>query len=176
MKKKLSYQNGKIYQVLNSEDKECYVGSTCQLLSKRLSKHKADMNVEAKQHFKLYQHMKVLGADKFYIELIENYPCKTKEELLAREGHFIRERGTLNKTVQGRTSAQYWKDNQEQRSANCKEWRKSNIPKLKQYEEKRKEKVQCECGDQIAKRQITKHRQSARHQNNLTLNEVKHEE
>ena len=41
------------------------------------------------------------GADHFYIELIGNYLCNDVYELRAREGHFIRQLGTLNKQVAG---------------------------------------------------------------------------
>ena len=34
--------------------------------------------------------MRELGVENFYIELIENFPCDTVEELRAREGHYIR--------------------------------------------------------------------------------------
>ena len=37
------------------------------------------------------------------VELIENYPCNDVYELRAREGYYIRETGTLNKNVAGRT-------------------------------------------------------------------------
>ena len=46
---------------------------------------------------------KKYGFDNFYIELIENYPCECKEEMAAREGYWIRQIGTLNATVAGRT-------------------------------------------------------------------------
>ena len=47
--------------------------------------------------------MNEYGFDKFFIDLIEEYPCNTQVELLAREGHWIKETGTLNKNIQGRT-------------------------------------------------------------------------
>ena len=53
------------------------------------------------------------GVDKFYIELIEEYPCNTKQELLAREGYYIRERGTINKRIAGRSYKQYYEEHKE---------------------------------------------------------------
>jgi hypothetical protein len=43
------------------------------------------------QHYTLYQTMTELGKDTFYIELIENYPCQTQDELFKREGEKIGE-------------------------------------------------------------------------------------
>ena len=50
-----------------------------------------------------------LGFDDFYIELYENYPCNSKEELNKREGEVIREIGTLNSNIAGRTKEEYKK-------------------------------------------------------------------
>ena len=59
--------------------------------------------------------MKIIGADKFYIELIEEYPCDNVEQLRQGEGHYIREMGTLNKLVAGRTREQWETENFEHR-------------------------------------------------------------
>lgn len=47
--------------------------------------------------------MRELGVDHFYIELIEDYPCETIDQLRKKEGLYIREIGTLNLRVEGRT-------------------------------------------------------------------------
>ena len=53
------------------------------------------------------------GVENFYIELIEEYPCDNLEQLRKRERHYIREMGTLNKFIAGRTKSEYVKDNKE---------------------------------------------------------------
>lgn len=74
--------------------------------------------------------MKKIGVENFYIELVEEYPCENIEQLRAREGHFIRERGTLNKAIAGRTQQEYgkeWRDNnREYAILKSKEWRNNN--------------------------------------------------
>ena len=95
------YSKGKIYKILNSIDDEIYVGSTIKTLGQRMAYHRA--SVKKQPHCKAYQHMIELGIEHFYIELIENCPCNDVYELRAREGHFIREIGTLNKNIAGRT-------------------------------------------------------------------------
>ena len=101
-KNEMDYMNGKIYQILNSVNNGIYVGSTCQLLSKRFYEHKSRSDSLFRKN-KLSELMRTIGKNNCYIELIENYPCNTKEELFAREGHYIRERATLNQQIAGRT-------------------------------------------------------------------------
>eukprot|EP00972_Heterocapsa_arctica_P110895 16331017-Heterocapsa_arctica.AAC.1 len=54
--------------------------------------------------------MREVDSDEYYIELIENYPCSSLEELRAREGFWIREIGTLNKLVAGRTAKEFGRE------------------------------------------------------------------
>ena len=105
-----NYQNGKIYCIRNYVSPDIYVGSTIQALSKRMEKHRASMNCEKRGKGFLYQKMRELGVENFYIELIEYHSCNTKEELLKKEGEWIRKKGTLNQLVAGRTPEQYRKD------------------------------------------------------------------
>ena len=94
-------KNGKIYQILNKVNDEVYVGSNTQPLYKRLSVHK---NNSKPRNYNLYKLIHEIGEDKYYIELIETYPCNSKGELNAREGYYIRERGSLNQQIAGRTN------------------------------------------------------------------------
>jgi hypothetical protein len=50
--------------------------------------------------------MNEYGVDNLYIELYEMYKCNTKE-LVKREGEIIRQIGTLNKNIAGRTLKEY---------------------------------------------------------------------
>ena len=47
--------------------------------------------------------MRTLGQYNCYIELVKAFPCNRKEELRAREGYWIRQIGTLNSHIAGRT-------------------------------------------------------------------------
>ncbi len=53
--------------------------------------------------------MNELCIDKFYIELYERYKCNTKEELNIHEGEIIRQIGTMNMKIAGRTQKEYKK-------------------------------------------------------------------
>ena len=94
------YQNGKIYKILNNIDGEIYVGSTINALSRRMAHHR---NEAKRTQNKLYNHMNEVGVENLYIESIENFPCNDVYELRAREGHHIRQIGTLNKNASCRT-------------------------------------------------------------------------
>ena len=132
------YQNGKIYKILNNVDDEIYVGSTIEALGQRMSKHRYSM--KKRPHYKLYKHMHELDVENFYIELIENCPCNGVYELRAREGYYIREIGTLNKNVAGRTPRECVDIHYNKNIEKYKEYKKQywDTHKDKYNEEKRK--------------------------------------
>ena len=126
----MDYKNGKIYCIRNSVDIDIYIGSTCSPLSKRKSGHRTDMKLRPKTGSKLYQKMKEIGLDKFYIELLLEYPCENKEQLQAKEGEYIRKYGTLNNLVAGRSKKEQYI-----------ECREEILQKQKEYTERNREKV-----------------------------------
>jgi len=100
------YQKGKIYTIRCRDDETLiYVGSSIQRLSVRWGGHKRDML--KKPNRPLYKNMLDKGIDMFYIELYEECPCNAKEQLRKREGEVIREIGTLNERIAGRTAKEY---------------------------------------------------------------------
>ena len=48
-----------------------------------------------------------IGKEIFYIELIKETPCEHAGQLRAIEGEYIRQYGTLNSRIEGRTQKQY---------------------------------------------------------------------
>ena len=106
------YKNGKIYKLWSLETDEIYVGSTCQPLHKRTHKHRCE--AQTLIAFIIHKEMNRIGSQTFKIELIENYPCENRNELVKREIYWIRElKATLNMVVAGRTSEEYVKYNYE---------------------------------------------------------------
>ena len=61
----------------------------------------------------LYEKMREIGEEKFYIELIEEYPCQNSEQLVQREGEWMRQIANLNEHVAGRNNKQYKQENKE---------------------------------------------------------------
>lgn len=97
------YSEGKIYTIKNKhDDTQVYVGSTIQSLECRKSKHKHDGNTERCKNWSLYRIIDN-NWDDWELTLYSLYPCNSKVELCRREGEVIREIGTLNERIAGRT-------------------------------------------------------------------------
>jgi hypothetical protein len=83
----VNYELGKIYTIRSSETVGVYVGSTCDNLAKRFGGHKASYKLNENVSSK---HIFDYGIENAYIELLENYPCNSREELNKREGEHMR--------------------------------------------------------------------------------------
>jgi hypothetical protein len=141
------YKHGKIYTVrCKTDDTLIYVGSTTQPLSERMAKHKYDSIRIPTICF--YQYIN--NWNDWYIELFENYPCENKEQLNKREGEIIREIGTVNKIIAGRTKKEWYEDNKDKKKEyyednkdilkeKAKEYRETNKDKLKEHGKKYRE-------------------------------------
>ena len=182
------YSHGKIYAVRNIIDDDIYIGSTCSSLSQRMVKHRSDSK---RLKMRLYDKMQELGADKFYIELVEDSPCENIEQLRKREGELIRQMGTLNKRIDGRTQAEYYQDNREKKLQYMADNREYFLQKHREYNEHHREeirakdkaryesadkkeiyqkakewkstKVECSCGGKYTLAHKAEHEQSRRH-------------
>jgi len=84
----IDYSEGKIYQITSIHTNLCYIGSTAETLSWRLGKHISAYNCYLNGSKKYCSSNKILELGDYKIELIENYPCKSKIELELRETHF----------------------------------------------------------------------------------------
>ena len=141
-----NYQNGKIYCIRNSVDDEIYIGSSCQPLSKRMVWHREATRKDKKKNYKVYQKMITLGVEKFYIELIEECPCETVEQLRKREGEIIREmKPALNTRIEGRSDKEWRNDNKEKLKEDKKTYALNNkehiMKKAQEYREKNRETI-----------------------------------
>jgi len=86
MVKKTNYQNGKVYVIVSSIDRNIkYVGSTCDSLSKRLYNHRACSKQDRCKNSKIYKYFLENGWEKAEISLLETYPCNSKQALLMKE-------------------------------------------------------------------------------------------
>ena len=139
----MKYQDGKIYKILNSETDDIYIGSTTQKISKRMTNHKTQAK-RGKSHL-LYQKMREIGDDKFYIELVEDYPCDNLEQLNRREGEWIRQIATLNEKVAGRTKKEYANDNRNIKNQKAREYyqenREQELERSRNRYQKHKERI-----------------------------------
>ena len=140
----IDYSKGKIYTIryLN-DDSLIYVGSTVNALSYRFSKHKECIYNENNSHYHLPLYEAIRKSNNlkaWYIELYESFQCNTREELRKREGEVIREIGTLNKNIAGRTIEEWKQDNIDELLEKRKEYyntkRDEILEKKKEYYEK----------------------------------------
>ena len=175
------YQKAKIYKLWSPQgtEDEIYIGSTCNELYKRKNQHKKKANnCNSKILFEKY--------DDIRIEVIEEYPCNNKAELLKKEGEYIRNNKCLNKIIPDRTMKEYYEDNKkkiqkyaednkEKITEYQKEYYDNNKKQLrekqKEYENNNKEyfsnyynqKINCDCGCLTSLNNIKRHQKSPKH-------------
>ena len=135
------YQKAKIYKLYSVSNEELvYYGSTTQRLSQRLGEH----NKNFKNNLKVKSNL-VIEAGDYKIELIENYPCNNKQELLKKESEYIRNNVCVNKSIPDRTLKEWIEDNKEKLAEKRKEYYENNKEKINEknrvYYEDNKEKI-----------------------------------
>lgn len=138
----IRYQRGKIYSIRSPHTDMVYYGSTISPLSKRLSGHNNDFN---RGHYCSSQEILALGDA--HIELVENYPCNSKNELDRREGQIQREnkQHCINLSIAGRTPKEYYEDCKNDILAQKKEYYEANkeakIIKVKEYQKNHRDAI-----------------------------------
>ena len=169
------YDNGKIYKIRNEITDDIYVGSTCNLLCKRMVQHRAYHANQKYRNIRLYKLMNEIGVEEFHIELIELFPCSSKDELRAREGHFIRSMGNLNHKIGGRTQQEYYADNKDKLAIKQKEYYMEHVNAIKKYNveyrcinkdsinERRGAELECLCSGSYSLRDKAKHFKTMKH-------------
>ena len=80
----MDYSNGKIYRIIIGD--LYYIGSTTMELNKRLQSHR----YTSKKHPNMRLYKSVVDWKDVSIELVEDYPCASKIELLQRENTHIK--------------------------------------------------------------------------------------
>jgi hypothetical protein len=151
------YQKAKIYKIYSVSNEELvYYGSTTKTLSSRLANHVYEYN---KNMFKCNSKL-IFDAGDYKIELVENYPCVNKQQLVKKEGEYIRNNVCVNKYIPDRTPKEYYDDNREYITKRDKEKYKNNKEEIN---EKAKEKITCECGCIISKRNLATHKKTNKH-------------
>lgn len=139
---------GFIYRIKEKEGNGCYVGST-KNINKRTLQHK--LACLYKPNVSPYNYIIGKGGfSNFTIEVIEEIENIDRKDLLKKEGDYIRQFGTLNKKISGRTLQQY------------------NIDNIDRLREHRRKVVDCNiCGCKSYKKNLARHRRTKTHQKNL---------
>lgn len=144
------YKNGKIYRIM-CIDGHYYYGSTVQRLYERLSHHKK-LSKTDKTVF--YNHINTLGWDNATIEIVEEYPCETTQQLHAKEDEYITQskgdplclnvnRAYVSKDEQKEKMKEYYEENKDAILAHSTQYREENreeiLERKARYREKNRE-------------------------------------
>jgi hypothetical protein len=140
-----NYQDGQIYTIrCRTDNTLIYVGSTTTPLSQRMNAHRCSSKTSDRR---IYQTING-DWDNWYIELYEVFPCENKQELNKREGEIIREIGTLNHQIAGRTQQEWkknWYENHREESLEVsRQYNINNNEARKEYKKKYREEHKAE--------------------------------
>jgi len=180
--------------------KDEYVGSTTNFKVRKNNHKTSCSNPKSeKYNRKIYQYIRDNGGfDNWDMILVEYYNCNSKKELEKRERFWIEElKCSLNSYIPTREKVEYIEINKDRKRITDKQYKENNKEKIriiqKQYKDKNKEKldnyksewykqnkqrllekqseiVQCECGCEIKKGHLTRHKKTKKH---ITLIENK---
>lgn len=166
------YSRAKIYKIVvkNDPTAKIYIGSTVKTLKARLKKHIYDYHYPKTKSFCMTKQMfDIYGDNNCEIQLIEEYPCKTRQDLLKRETHHITQIGfdkLFNKCKSFSTEEelkQYMIDYYNKHLDTIKEYKTQyHINNYAEISQKRSQKIQCECGAFVSKRNISSHKRKSK--------------
>jgi len=151
------YSKAKIYKLVDNTSDKCYIGSTCEpTLARRLAGHVKDYRSFLNGKHNKVTSFEIIKNGNYDIQLIEGFPCETKDQLHAREGHWIQQTECVNKIVVGRTRKQHYEQNKEILNRKGREYKELNKDKL--YE-----KFVCQCGGHYIHKNISTHKKTKIH-------------
>ena len=183
---KKNYQNTIIYKIYCKDESitEIYIGHTTNF-KHRKNAHISNCNNEKSKEYnlKLYIYIRNNGGfDNFNIIELEKYPCNNDKEALLREGYWVKElNSSLNIQLPSRTEKEWRQENKQIINENAKKYREENKQIIKEkrkiyreenkqiIKEKGKEIIKCECGCQIRKDSLLRHKKTKKHQKLMSL-------
>ncbi len=152
----VNYGNGKVYKIepiVDHDEGDVYFGSTTKkYLSQRMDDHRSQYKSWQKgvgkktRSFELFDKY---GVDNCRIILLERVNANSKDELIAREAHHIKNNKCVNGLVPQRTVKEYYEDNKH-----------TILPKHNIY---KKQKILCCCGTFTTFGHKTRHEKTLRH-------------
>ena len=174
------YLNGKIYKIVSDYTDDVYIGSTIKTLKDRLRGHKRHFKSHMNGKFPYMTSFELLKYAEYRIELVELYPCANKKALESREGYWIKNNdNAVNKYVVGRTRKETYKAYRESNKDKIKEYHQMNKDKISKQKkayyqtnkdkinEYKSEKITCDCGTQVCRSNIIRHKKTKNHANLL---------
>tara|TARA_R110001592_G_scaffold4465_1_gene25198 strand:- start:1956 stop:2456 length:501 start_codon:yes stop_codon:yes gene_type:complete len=160
-----NFKNSKIYKIVNNDNDKFYVGSTTQSLHNRFNDHKSTQSCSS---------VEVGDLKQCSIILIEAFECDNRQEMLKKEReYFDKYKAEGANIVNKKKPISYTGERKEQQhkwyQSIYQEKRTVLLKKTKEYYDKNKDKLKvkitCECGCQITKYNMVKHKKSKKHLN-----------
>jgi hypothetical protein len=103
------YSLGKIYTITSGNF--VYIGSTAEpTLARRLANHRGGFNAWKKGKGGFSSAYPLIDTNDYSISLLELFPCNSRDELTARERHYIQTMDCVNRNIPGRTPQEYYQD------------------------------------------------------------------
>ena len=135
------YERGKIYKIVDNAYTMCYYGSTTQSLSKRMATHRSIYILfndgKLNQKTTACDICDTQGVEYCKIEVVELFPCNSKEELRKKEGEYIKNNECINKKIAGRSQPEYVNDNRDMINARRREWTNKNKERINEAKRNR---------------------------------------
>lgn len=170
------YRHGKIYGIYSSHTDKVYYGSTFKSLNQRLAFHKYQYNQYQNNNSTYMTSFEIVKYDDHYIELLEDFPCNSKQELQKHEGKIIlQNKDAVNKNIAGRTRKEYKIDKKNEIRNNKKEYYKKYkqifVKKRKQYQQENSDRILehanqkhiCACGGRYTLCHKSQHIKTSKH-------------
>jgi len=184
----MKYLNSKIYKLIDNTNGDIYIGSTCISLKKRLKKHKDNYYEYKKKDGRGSASYDIIKNNDYKIELLEYFPCKTKQELLNKEREYIennkcinknkpitthqeklnqkKEWQTINKNKLQEKRKVYRDKNRNKISETTKNYYEANKAKWNNYNKGSREKIQCDiCNTTICRDSLWRHKKTPKCKN-----------
>jgi hypothetical protein len=85
----MKFENGKIYKLTSKSIDDVYIGSTTLNLSQRMAIHRHCYKMYLNHKFCCMSSYGLISRGDCIVELIEKYPCKSRDELETRERYYV---------------------------------------------------------------------------------------
>lgn len=128
---------GFIYIIRSHQTDDVYYGSTTQMLCKRMSGHRKNYKLWLDGSYGNNTSFEIIKYNDAYIELVEEVEFQNKQELYAREGHYIRENKCVNKLVAGRTHEERYETNRDKIKEQRQQYRIDNKEQINKLEKQK---------------------------------------
>ena len=137
-----NYTKSKIYKICCNITNKTYIGCTTELtLDKRLIGHIKNFKQWKNGENNYITSFEILEGNDYYIELLEEYSCNCKDELLEREKYYIQNNDCVNKYKKINITKEYKKEYHILYYKNNKDKYDKDKEKMKIYRENNKDKL-----------------------------------